>query len=784
MRLRSRSSSNRRVRYNRLMTSAALVALIVGGTTGSANMAIAQTADTLENLVQTDPNAQLLLQADELVYNNDIGTITAIGGVRIDYDGSRLVARQVTYNQNTGRMVAIGSVELLQPDGTVVTGDEVDITDNFSDGFINALRVVTPENARFAAESGERRDGNVTIFNNGFYTACEPCEENPEKPPIWQVKAQKIIWNGEEKTVRFEGASFEFFGIPIARLPVFTTADPTVKRKTGFLAPTFSYSSELGFGVGIPYFIVLAPNMDVTLKGTGYTEQGFLGEAEFRHRLRNGTYTLKIAGIDQREPGNFDLGSVDNMEFERGMIGTKGDFTINPRWSFGWDLMIQSDDNFANTYSISGFDQSTRRENIYLTGLGTRSYFDAELLRFDRQEGFVTQTTDERAPWVLPTIDYNYVVDQDVAGGELSFDVNVRGISREMMDVNNQQFLATRGLEGENARATVQTEWRRRTVMPGGLLLTPSLHAQGDVNWLDVANQAQYSATGAQVTADDTEFRGMVTAGLEGRWPILFTAPGSSHVIEPIAQLFVRPDEPNRGMLPNEDAQSFVFDASTLFERDKFSGFDRIEGGTRANLGIRYTGTFDNGFGINGVFGQSYHLAGTNSFASPDLVNAGASSGLETDTSDFVASLGVTHESGLSAVAGGRFDQDTFDLQRADLDFSYKDELVSLSVGYANIQAQPNYGFTNDREEVSGAASLQFHEYWTAFGDVTYDLEADRVTRNSIGMAYDDECFIFKVSYEQDRRQLDTIEESIKFQLTFKTIGDLGVGSDQGATFN
>ena len=36
-----------------------------------------------------------------------------------------------------------------------------------------------------------------------------------------------------------------------------------------------------------------------------------------------------------------------------------------------------------------------------------------------------------------------------------------------------------------------------------------------------------------------------------------------------------RNNERFAGQLPNEDAQSMVFDATTLFERDKFSGFDR-----------------------------------------------------------------------------------------------------------------------------------------------------------------------------------------------------------------
>jgi LPS-assembly protein len=64
-------------------------------------------------------------------------------------------------------------------------------------------------------------------------------------------------------------------------------------------------------------------------------------------------------------------------------------------------------------------------------------------------------------------------------------------------------------------------------------------------------------------------------------------------VVEPIGTgVRADPNERLAGGLPNEDAQSFVFDATSLFERDKFSGFDRAEGGTRANVGMRYTGSY------------------------------------------------------------------------------------------------------------------------------------------------------------------------------------------------
>ncbi|MEO1749170.1 MAG: hypothetical protein AAFR27_11250, partial [Pseudomonadota bacterium] len=72
----------------------------------------AQSVDDLG--LSADPNAQLLLQADDLIYDNDSGTVAASGDVRIEFDGNRLVADRVTYVEATGRLIAQGNVELLQ----------------------------------------------------------------------------------------------------------------------------------------------------------------------------------------------------------------------------------------------------------------------------------------------------------------------------------------------------------------------------------------------------------------------------------------------------------------------------------------------------------------------------------------------------------------------------------------------------------------------------------------------------------------------------------------------
>ena len=60
--------------------------------------------------------------------------------------------------------------------------------------------------------------------------------------------------------------------------------------------------------------------------------------------------------------------------------------------------------------------------------------------------------------------------------------------------------------------------------------------------------------------------------------------------------------------------KSLVFDDTILFDIDKFSGYDRIETGTRANVGLRYTAQFAIGAYARAVFGESYQLAGQNNF--------------------------------------------------------------------------------------------------------------------------------------------------------------------------
>ena len=753
----------------------------------------------------------LLLEADRLTYNRDTDVVTASGGVQIAYGTYRLVASQVSYDQVSGRLTARGAVEIVEPDGNRVYADEIDVTDDFGEGFVNALRVETAANTRFAAESAVRgEDGTRTVFNNGVYTACETCPDDPTRPLTWRIRARTVIWNQREQTITFDRSSFELFGQPLFDVPRFTIPDHTVERRSGFLFPSATASEELGLGITVPYYFALNPSYDATVEATLFTRQGLLLEGQFRRRFSTGDLELRAAGIAQLGRDAFDPGTTDDTTL-RAMIGGRGDFRINENWQWGFDFLAQTDGTFAATYDIAGYDAGTFVNNVYLIGLDDRAYFEI------KAEDFIVQSNDrdyvDENPIVYPSLDYEKTLDRQIAGGDLSFDIAAVNLTRENQtcrtsivdptallgsrEIDDCSFDPTTGLNGAGivlappdptrlptrvtgingnyTRIGGEVAWERTVATGSGVVLKPLLAGRLD----GVAIDSDEPPVPGRVGIGTLGPRTMVTAGLEARYPVAAYTAGGTHIFEPIAQLFVRPDEDTDGAIVNEDSQSLVFDTTTLFERDKFSGDDRIEGGTRANVGLRYAADFIGGLSIDAMIGQSFHIAGENPYALAsqrlDLVNTGAQSGLETDRSDVVAGLSLATLEGFEVAGRVRLDEADLGVERFETEASYAGLNFSALAKYAYVGSQPDSGSIAPRHQLHGAGRVRVGEHWSVAANATYDIEAEALWRRGVGVTYADECFVFGLDYSENRRNLDAIERSLQFNVSLRTVGDFGV---------
>ncbi len=607
---------------------------------------------TIAKQVNPDKSLPLLLQADDLVYDNQNNRVLARGNVEIYYNNYTLLADEIIYDRTANTLTAIGNVRIKEPDGSLINADRITLTDNFRDGFIRSLRVVTQEDARIAASNAYRKDGDTTVFENGVFTPCKLCANNPEKPPLWRVKAARVIHNKAEQNIYYENASFEFFGVPVSWIPYFYHPDPTVKRRSGFLLPSFGTSEELGFSFGVPYYYAPSPHYDLTLKPTVTTKAGFLLETEYRQKLSNGGYRVELSGAYDDDP-NRDR--VRDEEF-RGSIVTKGEFSLGSYWNWGWDATIESDDTFRRFYKLDSIYATDRVSQLYLTGQSGRNYFSATMYHFG---GLTSDDQDGADSVVHPAIDYNYIFDRPVAGGELSFDISAVSLSRDTDPNPTDSFVPTKNTN----RIVTEVGWRRTLTDPLGQRLTPFFGARGDLYQI-----AEFTDVDGASGDDEFLTRQLVTGGVDYRYPFVKHTNSASHVLEPIGQIIVRPDTGDFNDVPNEDAQSLVFDDTLLFDIDKFSGYDRLETGTRANVGIQYTLQTYGGISLRGVAGQSYHIDGDNPYDVSGSLSD--STGLGSDRSDYVIGGYVDIRNYLRLTSQFRLDEDDLSIERQDLKIS------------------------------------------------------------------------------------------------------------------
>jgi LPS-assembly protein len=718
--------------------------------------------------VQSD--GQMLVQAVEVDYDYNNNRVSAVGNVQMFYNGTSVEADKVIYDQKTKRLFAEGNIRMTDADGKITYANTMDLSDDYRDGFVDSLRVDTADDTRMAATRADRSSGNYTVFENGVYTACAPCQDDPKKPPLWQVKGARIIHDQTEKMLYFETAQIEFFGVPIAYLPYFSTPDPTVKRKSGFLMPGyFPGTAQTGFGAEIPYYWAIAPDYDATFTPRILSRQGALMQAEFRQRLIDGSYQIRAYGIYQLDPNAF-AGQPGDRQF-RGGVDTNGQFALNDKWVWGWDGVFLSDYAFFSDYRLAQYRDpmgsflslpTEAVSQLYLTGVGNRSYFDLRSIYYLSYSG-----NQQQVPVIYPVMDYSNVINYPIFGGEVSYKTNFVNLSRNdavfdpittlanttgLCSLTSADPLARtpsqcllRGFPGTYTRFTGEVQWRKSFTDSAGEIWTPFASLRADAINADVLNQPGVS--NFLPVGDTQALRVMPTVGLEYRYPFINVQPWGSTTVEPIAQVIIRPNEPYAGKLPVEDAQSLVFDTSNLFEVDKFSGYDRVEGGGRANVGVQSTTQFDQGGTVKALFGQSYQLFGLNSFAVQDPDNTGLDSGLAKPYSDYVTSVSYSPNRTYTVSVRSRFDEQTWNVQRFEAEAKANFDRWSIGLIYGNYAPQPQLGYLARREGLLASGSVKIAANWVATGAARWDLVANNINQYTVGAGYVDDCFVLAANY-------------------------------------
>jgi len=685
---------------------------------------------------QDDTENIIVMQADEVRYDDVNRITTASGAVEFSNQGRILQADTVTYNAPADLVIATGNVVLVEPTGEVLFSEYAEMTGDLRQGVIQGIQILLAENARLAANGARRIDGRITEMNKAVYSPCELCEDSLNHSPFWQVKARRVIHDELLQDLIYYDATLELFGVPLLYTPYLRHPDPSVERRTGFLTPQYGSSNTLGYNVLIPYYFDLAPDRDVTFAPLVTEEEGVVLLGEYRERTETGIYILdgSITYTDARD----NTGQKSGGDEERWHLKGEGIWQYDETWQYGFDLYRSSDDNYLSRYSFDGADTLT--SDLFVEGFRGRSYASAFGYVF---QGLRPEDVPGEIPIIAPLLDYNLVTEPDEDGGFFTINANALALTR------------TGGTDSN--RLSVETGWERRFLTDGGHLFTYRASLRGDAYQVDDVQLGN-----GQPNTSGFVGRVVPQTSLEWRYPLQRQSGSTQQLIEPIIMTVLSPNGGNPAEIPNEDSQDFEFDEVNLFSENRFPGLDRVEGGLRVNYGLRM-GVYGYGGGRSEfLIGQVWRARDDDTF--------GPQSGLDGHFSDYVGRVLVSPGRYVDLLYRFRLSNEDLSFRRSEMGFSVGPDWLKLGGSYIRLEdAVVGVVDTSDaREQFNLQVSAELLEEWSFQADWRQDLSGGGTISYGGSLTYENECIAITGRGERSFTNNIGIDPGTAFFLTLK----------------
>ena len=697
-----------------------------------------------ESAAQQTSNTKspVVLQADELIHDKNAGIVIATGNVEAAQGARVLLADRITYNERTDRVTATGNVTLLEPSGEVIFADHMELEDQMKSGVIHNIRIILSDDSRFAANGAVRSGGNRTEMSKAVFSPCPLCAKHPGKSPLWQIKATKVVHDQRRQQITYTDAFFELFGAPIAYTPYFSHPDPTVKRRSGFLTPSFGGNSRLGSTIQIPYFFNLAPNRDATFSPIFTSGEGVVLSGEYRQRIESGKFSLSGSITMPEKRG--DRGEIVGGRDTRGHFEGVGEFAIDDTWKWGFDVARSTDDTYLRRYEFNAEDTLT--SNLYIEGFRGRNYTAINAYSF---QGLKVDDDPGETPNILPIMEFSFIGDAGRFG------------QRYTLDANFMELFRTDGKA--STRLSLDGGWRLPFMGPVGDLLSVTASLRGDAYWVnDVLDPARPERS----RTSGLTGRIVPQLSLDWRLPLIRDAGSVRQIVEPIVKFAISPHGGNPSDIPNEDSQSFEFDDTNLFNDNRFSGLDRVEGGPRLSYGVR-AGAYGAGGGSTTVFiGQSYRTKADSTFE--------PGSGLEDKLSDFVGRIAIRPSHLIDLTYRFRLDSKTLASRRTTIDLSAGPDWLRTTLGFLSIDEGPaDLGNIGRREELNLSMRVKLGPEWSFDAFHRRDLGENTSINMGAGLTYQNECILFTTELRRDFTRDRDLEPStsINFVIKFRNLG-------------
>tara|TARA_A100001011_G_scaffold378186_1_gene442683 strand:- start:154 stop:2508 length:2355 start_codon:yes stop_codon:yes gene_type:complete len=556
-------------------------------------------------------------------------------------------------------------------------------------------------------------NNNVSKIYKGTYTTC--AKRKGCSP--WIIQAEEITHNKESKLIDYKNAWLKIYDVPIMYFPKFFHPDPTVKRQSGFLAPTFSDSSSAGFSVNIPYFYAISIDKDLTFKPRIFGANSAIIQNEYRKVGKNSSLTSDFSTfLDEKgSKSHFFVNTIfeDISDyFDESSLTVKLENTTN--------------DTYLNKYSISS--PIIKDRNLLTSLIDYKgSNDDLNINIYSKVYENLNEKRSDRFEFILPYVSV-----------EKKFkDINFKTISYYKKNNTNQDIILNKNDLLYSAPEKIFKLGTKQDWYVNLINLNKETNKTSDIK--------------------NSRAQGFGAFIYNLSYPLKKNGEKYLNFLSPKISLRYSPNKTKN--LLNEDRR---LDLNNIFSLNRLSLFDTIETGESASLGIDYelSDKLNNDIFLKTGLAQVFRME-----QNKDLP---LNSTIGNKSSNIFGNLNFKYKNLVDFKSNYSFDEDLresnynyydlkFNVNNFITEFIYLDNDISISEqGYFNSSIQYNFNKNN---------SLSYSR--------RENTKTNLIEYNNIIYEYKLDCLTAGIEYKKKYYDNQDIkpEDEIYFSLTISSFG-------------
>lgn len=568
------------------------------------------------------------------------GNLFLDGNVVITSDILSFSSSKAIFNESEGLLELIGEVEIISK---TIKVNASDVKAN-----LNIRTLLTKEtlinhtNVNFGSTEKIviKASGDVELINT-LLTSCSI------EDPYWSLTAKNISYMKDPSNVIIKGIKLRIRDIPIFYIP-FVRSNVENERKTGFLTPKLTQAKN-GLDVSFPYYFNLAKNYDLTIAPRHITSRGSGIASNFRYLNKQHRGEIIASGLSSDKIFKHETGD----DISRWSVSWKNKSSFSKKLSSLIDLQSTSDEYFFRDIQDNQFGATRTsylpkkfsliwKNNFLRVGIDLKRYQLLNPYSFDEYK-------------LKPSLSIqSYATKNDLTWSFFA--------SKQRFELDQPNPL----------RPSYQKINR--------LLVSPSLSFKKDLPSSDLLLTAGNTYIKHELGSSESSIN---SPWLEIKYSLYLdkiNTSSASSLIPIMKYVYVEKGYTDHSNLI--DSRIISLDYSTIFEKGRFVGFDRITKNNKIILGLeQVTKNLDKDLYYSFSIGQAFYIQETKYYQDSNVLR---------NRSPLVAEFKTNLKGNIWSKAMVEWDSKTKNLNFASFGFSY------LGSDYKKIEIRSVYREKNE----------------------------------------------------------------------------------------